>query len=346
MRFDYFRDNWMKIISFLGLLVGGFLFLAYYLYIGYLPQIDNIADLTYMLFAMAISGIFFILIFTFSFLFPSFFYNRGIEKDIKTYVNSMWFGISIMIFPVITFIVLIGDIYYGLKLNTLSIYAGMMIVIFIWFYWKVRNKWKTAATDRKLELFWVLLVFSIVGFLPMAIIYVVFILSGQSNITTNEDALIAFLVFTGFIFISNMIAVTSIKDKIAMQMISGLVSIIILMSIFHTYALIPSTIMNTFRLGNFFIVKIHAKQRSCHILHDLHLKGLKIKNETNDMCVIEGKICVLSKIGTKMLWKINMNGIRTIELPSEDFSGMITDPADNSKCVVYQKPNDYNKSKH
>ena len=84
------------------------------------------------------------------------------------------------------------------------------------------------------------------------------------------------------------------------------------------------------------ITSVTAKQRSCKILLDSNISKFETSpiNAESKTCTVKGEICILSSIGTVMLWQIDNN--RTVRLPSEDFSGMVRNTLDNKRCVVYR----------
>lgn len=333
------------VVSF-GLFFGGLLFLSYYLYIGFMPSLHNFADFTYLLFAMAIVGIFLFLILIFLFIFPAFIYEKLFDNEIKKIMHKDLFLYSMSIMPAIMLIYLLKETWFTEFLIVSSLFYGCLFILAIVipsvciflknvkFLSFCNSESLTKMEKWKRILF--IFIQSIFSYL-FVLIYIIFILSKQTNVATNEDALVTFFLFSIVVIVINVFILDDeYRKKPLLKVIWVILSFILLMFIFRTYALIPSIVMNQFHLGNFMITSITAKQGSCKILSNLDTSNFKISSidTENKTCTIKGKICILSSIGTTMLWQIDSN--RTIRLPSEDFSGMVSDVFDNKKCVVYR----------
>lgn len=346
---NYLTQNLIKVISFLGIMTGGTLFLAYYFYIGYFPVLANLTDLTYMLFAMALIGTLLIFFLAISFIFPAFFFDYIVDKDIRSYISNIIFLFSVGLFPFVLSILLLLVIIFEFKINAskiISVYVVLFVLLLIG-YFKYGNSDKELNTNQKIEIIFTIFMLSIVGYIPL-VGYIIFLLSGQSNIVTESGSIIMFFIFgISAIFTNGVIIHEKFKDKFKnkpiAQVSTGIAIIFIMMLMFGVYAIVPSVVMHYLHLGNFTIEKIYSKNRSCNLLLDLNTSNFKIIS-FEDHCKIEAldknqTICILSNIGNTMLWKINIKDKENtknnilIELPKEDFFGMEFNSISTKRCV-------------
>jgi hypothetical protein len=335
------NSSMVNIIISIGLFFGGILFLAYYLYIGYMPQINNFADFTYMIFAMAIFGMVLFTILAFFFMFPALFYDKFFDEKIKKYLDIWLFVYSISSIPILMLLFLLNAIGY----KNIDKWAVMVFFIYlVLFYIKVKvNKWETIGY---------IALQAMVGYFPI-VIYAIFILSGQSNVVTNEEAILTFFLFSVASIVTNIFLIDNkFHKKLGFNIAIVIATLVVLMFFFRTYAVIPSAVMHQLHLGNFVAKKINATEKSCKRLLGLKTSDFNVTMDKSEKtCTINvinkrGKICILSKIGTHMLWQVEeFDRNITIELPIKDFSGMIIDSADNRRCVVYRRGFENNKTK-
>ena len=325
----------VNIVTSLGLFFGGLLFLLYYLHIGFMPNLNNFTDFTYLLFAMAIVGIFLFFILIALFVLPAVFYN----KIMKNYLSEKYFIYSISIFPIIMLSYLIKETWLK-EIDTICFLLCISILLFIVVPIAL-SKTLTIKEMGKQILY--VFIQSIVSPYSIILVYTIFLLSHQMDVTTNVDVIVTFLIFSVVaIALNTWIIDEKFSKTLKLIAIIAIFTFIFLMLFFRTYALIPSIVMNQFHLGNYRITSVTAKQRSCKILSDLNistdLNTSKFKTSSIDAesktCTVKGEICILSSIGTTMLWQIDNN--RTVRLPSEDFSGMVRNTFDNKRCVVYR----------
>jgi len=325
-----------NIITTVGLVLGGILFLLYYFYIGFIPQLNSVTDFTQLLFTMATMGILLFIVLLLLFVFPALFYNDAFDVNQKKLMDTKIFIYSMSIIPFLIILYLLDSLYTEFDSIRLCLVLIYLILVSLVIFWKDFN---SSGVKKKAELFVLVMIQSIAGAFSF-LLFTIFVLSGQSNIVTSLHAISTFAFFSLIVIGVN----TFIIDKTyykhwALKSSIVVVIFIFLMGFFNAYAVVPSAVMNRFQLGDFFIKKITSKERSCNILLDLHSSELKINpiNEKNTTCTIEGEICILSQIGTQMLWKIDKN--ITIRLESEDFSGMIKDTTNKRRCLKYNSDN-------
>ena len=337
----------------IGLFFGGILFLSYYFYIGYMPQINNFTDFTYMLFAMAIVGLFLFIILLSLFIFPSFFYDKFFEGEMKKVIDMKMFIYSMSIIPSIMIVYLVKEIWFKEFNFTGWLFYGGLFIFGILLPSILYKDSKTLTEKIKWERTLYVMMQAMVSYLSI-LIYIIFILSKQTNISTNTDALITFFLFSvGVIVVNIFLANDKFRKKKIKKILLVVASFFLLMILFRAYSLVPSVVMNQFHLGNFVVEKINAKERSCKILLDLNSSDFIVTqiDKSNKGCTIEafgknGKICVLSKIGLNMLFQVEVvDKDITIELPKEDFSGMVVNRNNNRRCLVYKNNSDANKMK-
>lgn len=324
------------VVSF-GLFLGGLLFLSYYFYIGFMPSLNNFTDFTYLLFAMAIVGMFLFLILISLFIFHAFSYDKLFDNEMKEIIDKRIFVYSMSIIPFIMIIYLAKETWFP-ELDIIGwLFYGSLLILGIVIPLKYFFNSKTLTTKEKWKRIPYVIIQVIISCYSTIILYIIFILSKQTNILTNGDALATFFLFSVIVITLNVFIVDDKYRKNPYFRGTIVISaFIFLMFLFRTYAVIPSVVMNQFHLGNFMITSITAKQASCKILSALNTGQFKISaiDTENKTCTIKGKICILSSIGTTMLWQIDNN--RTIRLPSEDFNGMVSDTFENKRCVVYR----------
>jgi len=324
------NSSMVNIVASLGLFIGGLLFLFYYLHIGFMPNLNNITDFTYLLFAMAIVGIslFFILIALF--VLPAIFYNKIMKKDL----SEKRFTYSISIFPIIMLSYLIKETWFK-EIDTIYLLASVSVLLFIVIPFAISKTLTTKGIGKQILYIFIQ---AIVSPYSIILIYTIFLLSHQMNVATNLDVIITFFVFfVVAVALNTWIIDEKFSKTPRLIAIIAIVTFIFLMLFFRTYAVIPSVVMNQFHLGNYMITSITAKQRSCKMLSDTNTSKVEISSidTENKTCTVKGEICILSSIGTVMLWQIDAN--RTIRLPSEDFSGMVRNTFENKRCVGYRQ---------
>lgn len=346
---NYLTDNLIKFITFLGLLVGGVSFLAYYYYIEYFPSLGNLTDLTYMFFAMALIGAFLLVFLAFIFILPAILYDYTFDKEIKSYIGISTFIFSIALFPLIVMIFFILlKVYTSLATNVLYLFLLYVCVLII--YLGVVGVMYYRGNKRFGGILFSIAFLTLIGFMPI-LVYAIFLQSGQSNIVTYADALIVYIIFEVLAVVTNGLLVHAnfkkkFQDKLFVQVIIGLFVVLIVMFALRVYAIVPSVVMHYLRLGNFTIEKIYSKHRSCSVLSDLNSSDFKIIS-FEDYCKVEAleknqTICILSNIGKRMLLKVSVEDTQKskkllIELPKEDFFGMEFNHA--SKGCVGNKMN-------
>ena len=328
------NSSLFNLLTFVGLFSGGFLFLLYYIYIGFMPNLENLADFTYMIFAMTIVGMVSFLLCTVLLVFPGLFYNKVFDSSEKNIINTRLFILSIGVMPIVPLSFVLEELYFKTEYHIFTLLIFFIIMVWLWF--------KMPSKGKIIENMWLLLTLVATGVFPF-LLFSAIILSKQSNINTNLGVLGAYFAYSVVTVLVNGFVVDK-KQKLRVVFVIATSVLIFLMIQFRSYAMIPSFIMHKFKLGDFMAKSIVAKERSCQILLDakrnalVTISPIDIKSKT---CTIKGKICVLSNIGTHMLWKIEEN--ITIKLPSEDFSGMIIDTLDKTRCITYSF--DHNQSR-
>ena len=332
------------IISF-GLFFGGLLFLLYYLYIGFMPSLNNFTDFTYLLFAMAIVGMFLFFILISLFVFHAFSYDKLFDNEMKKIMDKPMFIYSMLIVPFVMLVYLIKETYFNEFEYGAVLYGILLIFAIVLPSICCFNSRSLSAKIRGERILYVVMQV-IISCYSTIIIYIIFVLSKQTNVATNEDALVTFFLFSVVIIVINVFILDDkYHKKPLLKFILVIFSFFLLMFIFRTYALIPSVVMHQFKLGNFMIASITSKQASCKVLLDLNVSKFKISSIDikNKTCTVKGEICILSSIGNTMLWQIDNN--RTIRLSSADFSGMVSDTFDNKRCLIYRHNRKINESK-
>ncbi|SFV62885.1 hypothetical protein MNB_SV-8-174 [hydrothermal vent metagenome] len=330
----------VNIVASFGLFFGGLLFLSYYLYIGFMPSLNNFTDFTYMLFAMAIVGAFMFLILISLFVFHALSYDKLFDNEMKRIMDKKVFVYSMSIMPLIMIIYLIKETWLT-EVDIIGwLFYGALLILGILIP-SVVSKFFSDSINLSIKEKWERIAYVtiqvIISLYSTVIIYTIFVLSKQSNIVTNGDALVTFFLFSVAVIAVNTFILDDKYRKRLWFRWTIIVSVFIfLMLFFRTYSVVPSAVMNQFQLGNFMITSITAKHRTCKILSDINTSKFETSSiDTDDKtCVVKGEICILSSIGTVMLWQIDAN--RTIRLPSEDFSGMVRNTFDNNRCVVYR----------
>ena len=319
---NYLQENPFKAIATLGSFIGAIWFFLYYLYIGYMPHIDSLGKLTYLLFVMATMGSVLFSILLIIWIVPALLY-LDFEKQIKKRIQKCQFSIALSIAHVSLILILLP-----LEKNLIN---GFLLMIFIGFVLYIIFQTRYMNPKIKYKYIQSMLILAIIGVMPLWL-YIIAILSRQSNAATNWDAILSLFVFSFLTIILNTYIALKNKDILfAPISILGIgLFLLAIMLYTGTYAIIPSAIMHTFHLGDFRIKQMYVTTRSCNILRDINHSQLKI-NKYSDTCRVSGKICVLSNIGTNMLLKIDEN--RTIELPVEDCSGIIVDSSDTKRCI-------------
>ena len=318
----------VNIVASLGLFFGGLLFLLYYLHIGFMPNLNNFTDFTYLLFAMAIVGIFLFFILIALFVLPAVFYN----KIMKNYLSEKDFIYSISIFPIIMLSYLIKETWLK-EIDTTCLLLCISILLFIAVPIALSKPLTIKEIGKRILYIFIQ---SIVSPYSIILLYTIFLLSHQMDVATNVDVIVTFFVFSVVaIALNTWIIDEKFSKTLKLIAIIAISTFIFLMFFFRTYALIPSVVMNQFHLGNYMITSITSKQRSCKILSDLNTSKFKTSSidAESKTCTIKGDICILSSIGSVMLWQIDNN--KTVRLPSEDFSGMIRNTLGNKRCLVH-----------
>jgi len=321
------NSSLINFLTSVGLFVGGLLFLLYYTYIGFIPKLENLADFSYMIFTMTIVGTVSFLVYTLLLVLPGLYYNKIFDSGQKRIINTEFFILSITVMPIVIFLYILEELYFK------TLYPVCTMLIFVLTVGGLFLK--ISSTEKRIENGVMLLLLVVIGAFPF-LLFTAILLSGQSSINTTSGTFFGFVVYS-FVAITVNGFIVDKKQKLRDIFTIAVLALLFLMISLKAYAIIPSFIMHNFHLGDFMAKSINAKGRSCQILLDANTSDL-IKISTIDKerqtCTIKGKICVLSNIGTHMLWKIEEN--ITIKLPTEDFSGMIRDTSDKTtRCVTY-----------
>lgn len=324
------NSSLLNLFTFGGLFIGGFFFLLYYMYIGFMPKLEDLADFTYMLFAMTIVGMVSLLVYTLLLVFPGLFYNKIFDSSQKKIINTELFIFAITVMPIVSILYVLEESYFKIPYPVCTMLIFVLMVVWLWL--------KIPSIEKSIEHLLLVLALVVTGAFPF-LLFSAIILSGQSNINTTVGVFIAFSVYS-FVVISLNGFIVNKKQKLGAIFTIAIWFLLFLMINLRAYAMIPSFIMHNFQLGDFMVKSINAKGRSCQILLDANtsvlvkITPIDVESKT---CTIKGKICVLSNIGTHMLWKIEEN--TTIKLPSEDFSGMVRDITDKTRCLTYNFDN-------
>lgn len=326
------------ILSFMLLALGGIFYLAYYHFIGFLPKLGSFSDFSYLLLVMSILGTLLFLFLLLMFLLPTLFFNLMAKYDNRkdvTLGGFIWFS-------AIPHMSIILSMCIAEFINPKSSAVLLIAFIFSLFFcpYFCVKRYKELDFSRKKELAIKMVPLVILTFFTFLIFYI-FISSGQSNLATSLDVIIAYFWFSLFVVLVNTFYIDykyfqEIKMKINLKILTTISVFFFFLMTSNTYAFVSSIVMNKFRLGNYLITSVGVKERSCNALRmENNLSSIKIMthNKNSSYCKLEGEICVLSNIGESIYFKLDEN--QTIELPSEDFFGQVNNG--NKRCLIRKK---------
>lgn len=180
-----------NIITTVGLVLGGILFLLYYFYIGFIPQLNSVTDFTQLLFTMATMGILLFIVLLLLFVFPALFYNDAFDVNQKKLMDTKIFIYSMSIIPFLIILYLLDSLYTEFDSIRLCLVLIYLILVSLVIFWKDFN---SSGVKKKVELFVLVMIQSIAGAFSF-LLFTIFVLSGQSNIVTSLHAISTFAFF-------------------------------------------------------------------------------------------------------------------------------------------------------
>lgn len=315
----YFYKNLLSCLWSFFLVVGGGTFVAYFFYIGYMPDLDLSSSVA-IVGAAAISALFLALVMLLVLVFPgaSWAATAGREAKIKALWQEedgkprllgsvLWFGV-----PLVTFYI-VGVVAFFAKLWSLLI----LVPVLIGSYFVAKKELGVAGLGLAVSLafVWIAgLVSAFFAFFPFFLIYKL------ASAAEFQDQFNQWVVVSGVavvVVLINLAAVAKPKDVKSLAWFLGLGAVALFVTLSHLgqYHVIPSRVVQLYKFGNIPSADVVIDIESCEVFDALDVRY----QVSVSMCVISD-VTILSRLGRNYYMEMSSEGGRTLRvaIPSDE----------------------------
>lgn len=359
---NYVSNNIIATLSFIFLLLGGFIFYIYYLSIQYLPDINLVSSVTLLTF-VSFTGLLLLFSTILMLIIPGILWHSVIQQSFSKIAawsdnhisRATWFIVPISL--VYTSVILCTFI--SIKYSTINLIISLLIFIAINCLWigflflkgkklvynnlseQVRLK---QYYKKYLEFAFWSGVSSFISILPILLLSFIFLKEYQQDL---NGFFIGLVFLTAYIIVSNLLVIATPNNvnKIYWMFVLGLLSFSIVTLYTEQAVTFPRAIMRTYNLGNI-EASVVLNKSGCNVLDQymelyevLEIDGLTNKQNNriqpieikNDLCTFPN-MHILSRLGKESYVKINIKKSRK-EIEEIKFS------LPSSSIISYSKTN-------
>lgn len=302
---NYIYENFMSFFWSCFLLLGGGVFVAYYSYIGYMPEFDFQSSVI-ILAGASITSIFIITILIVTFILPGLFWSSSIGEKSKIKSRwqddkgnkalsktSLWFGIPVMFFYGFAII-----FPFSWKIAFIYLVIGILIAVVL--LYKVLGLQKKELAKEFFYMTFTYLCCSVLMLLPM---YTLITLSSSEVELSKGSPVLIGIIVAAFTLFANVVATAKPKNSnglIYFPFLGGLTLVVVLSS-FEVFHRVPERVMEIYNFGAIKTKAIVFNKDGCKAL-ERH--GFTFNIQDNELCVINNAK-ILSRLGTDMYLEID-----------------------------------------